>query len=58
MMKYHLASAVLTLAAIILFLSGISFTGIVGSLLIIAAGVCDFQFWKRVSRQHRRGAAQ
>jgi hypothetical protein len=57
-MKYHATSAALILAAIVLFLSGISLTGISGALLVIAAAVCEFQFWKRVSRHHAGAARQ
>jgi hypothetical protein len=53
-MKYHSFSVALILAAFALFLSGISLVGtsFIGALLIIAAAVCEFQFWKRVSRRH------
>lgn len=52
-MKYHSLSAVLILAAFVLFLTGISLTGMsfIGALLIVAAAVCEFQFWKRVARR-------
>ena len=48
-MKYHWVSAVLILAAYLLFLSGISLIGrsSVGALLVIAAGACEFRFWWR-----------
>lgn len=54
-MKYHFVSAPLILAAIVLFLSGISLTGawLIGPLLIIAAAVCEFQFWKRTLHRRR-----
>jgi hypothetical protein len=53
-MKYHVVSAGLILAAIILFLFGISLTetSIIGPTLIIAAAVCEFQFWKHALRRH------
>lgn len=53
-MKYHLLSAALILAAFVLFLSGISLAGtsFLGALLIAAAAVCEFQFWKRVFHRH------
>jgi hypothetical protein len=47
-MKYHLISAALIVAAIILFLYGISAAGTVfGGLLIVAAAICEFKFWRR-----------
>jgi len=50
-----LVSAALIVAAVILFLSGISAAGTyVGALLIAAAVVCEFKFWKRLF--HRQGA--
>lgn len=58
-MKYHSVSVALILAAFVLFLAGISWAGtsFLGALLIVAAAVCEFQFWKRVSRRHH-GAAK
>jgi len=57
-MKYHFLSAALILAAIVLFLSGIAATGssVIGPLLIIAAAVCEFQFWKRLLRGRHEAA--
>lgn len=54
-MKYHLVSATLILAAIVLFVTGVSWTGasLIGPLLIIAAAVCEFQFWKRTLHRRR-----
>ena len=54
-MKHHLLSAALIALAIVLFISGISFIGTssIGALLILAAAVCEFHFWKR-SLSHRR----
>jgi len=54
-MKYHWVSAVLILAAYLLFLSGISLIGrsSVGALLIIAAGACEFRFWWRFFHRPR-----
>ena len=53
-MKYHSLSAVLILAAFVLFLAGITLTGtsFIGALLIVTAAACEFQFWKRVARRH------
>ena len=53
-MKYHLISAALILAAMLLFLFGISLTetSYFGPLLIIAAAVCEFRFWKRAFIRH------
>jgi len=48
-MKYHLISAVLILAAVVLFLSGMSAYGTyVGALLIVAAAVYELKFWRRL----------
>jgi hypothetical protein len=57
-MKYHILSAALILAAIVLFLSGIASTGssVIGPLLIVAAAVCEFQFWKRLARRRHETA--
>jgi hypothetical protein len=53
-MKYHLTSAALIVAAMILFLSGISAAGtLFGALLIVAAAVCEFKFWRRLFHRPR-----
>jgi hypothetical protein len=53
-MKYHLVSSVLLLAAMILFLSGISAAGTpLGALLVVAAAVCEFKLWGRLFGQLR-----
>jgi hypothetical protein len=53
-MKYHLISAALIVAAVLLFLSGISAARTkFGALLIVAAGVCELKFWGRLL--HRPG---
>jgi hypothetical protein len=58
-MKYHLISAALIVAAMILFLSGISAAGTQwGALLIVAAAVCEFKFWRRLFHRHRETVRQ
>lgn len=54
-MKHHLVSAVLLLAVIFLFLSGMSLTetSLIGPLLIVAAAICELQFWKRTLHRRR-----
>ncbi len=51
-MKYHLISAALILAAMVLWVSGLNAAGTrIGLVLIVAAAVCELSFWGRFLRR-------
>jgi hypothetical protein len=54
-MKYHLVSAALIFAALILYLSGAMDRGTdLGAFLIVAGFSCEFLFWTRILRTMMR----
>jgi hypothetical protein len=53
--KYHIVSAALIFAALVLYLSGAMDRGTdLGAFLIVAGFSCEFLFWTRVLRTRAR----